>query len=590
MNVADYVIKFLEKKQVDTIFSIQGGGSMYLNDAVAKSGVIKPVFMHHEQSCAMAAVGYSKVSHKPGVLIVTSGCAGTNTITGVLDAWQDSNPLFIISGQANSKETTYTHSNKNLRKLGVQEANLEPIVSSITKKFLFLKEDKIPQLNYLLEHLWYIATQGRPGPVWIDIPLDIQSKQVPFLLENVIGNFSRKINYLDKSIIYFQEALYQSKRPIIVAGNGIVTSDSIKEFQDFILEHKYPFVTTFGAVNQFPLIEKYNIGRLGIKGTRAGNFAVANADLVIGIGTSFSIPATGFQYKLFAREAKIFAVDVDYHEHQKDTIKIDGVVNCDLKYFLDGEFNFTKEIDLWSEQCFLWRNQWDPFDRPDINELNMYSFSKELSKVASTTSLNVISDAGSAYYVMAQTLKNAPLILPISQGEMGFAIPASVGVWEADKTRKPIVVTGDGSFQFNIQELATISGNNIPVALVVLNNDGYLSIRNTQNKFFEGRLSGTDNKSGVFFPDLKKIAEAYCIKYEKITDIEDLNDLEHILSVNRIRPVIIEVICPKDESIYPTSATQQMEDGSLKSQPLENMFPFLSKEDFENEMIIPILQ
>lgn len=585
MNVADYIIRYLENKGVNTIFQVPGGGAMFLNDSVAKSKKIKPVFCHHEQSCAMAAVGYSKTINKPGVIIVTSGCGSTNTITGVLDAYQDSNPMFIISGQANIKDTTYM-SRIPLRKLGVQEVNILEIVKPITKYSAMLTEYR--SIDILLDKMWYECINGRPGPVWLDIPLDIQSIQIDEsqIIKSTLVLEEPPLPF-DKELL--NSYLQNSKRPIIVAGNGIHLANARWEFMEFIEKYQIPYVCTFLGTDLLPEDHPLYIGRMGIKGTRAGNFALANADLIISLGSSLSIPAIGFQYHLFGREAKKLVVDIDEFEHHKETIKIDDLIQTDVKYFMEQSMDLDYETDReWSYKCLEWKNKWSPFDRKDIDELNMYSFSQVLSRTLKGKGAKVVTDAGSAYYVLAQSMRNARLILPSAQGEMGFMIPASIGAWYSDPG-KVVGVTGEGSFQFNIQELQTIVHNNMDIHLFVLNNGGYLSIKNTQNKFFEGRLSGTDETSGISFPDLEKISKAYGIKFDRINN-KNILELKLGSILDHKGPTITEIMCPHDEAIYPTSATQQMEDGSLKSQPLENMFPFLAKEEFENEMIVSILR
>lgn len=601
MNVADYVIKFLEEKGVTNIFSLTGGGAMYLNDAVAKSTRIKPTFMHHEQSCAMAATAYSKTTNTPGVILVTSGCGSTNTITGVLDAWQDSNPLIIISGQANLNTTTeeyYNQTGNILRKYGVQEVDIIEIVKSITKYAKTL--DNSEDVNYELEKLWTLATTGRKGPVWLNIPLDIQSKEanpnsnISMMFKMAMG---KNAHIVTSQMLEIKNMIKNSIRPVIVLGNGVLLSGvEREEVNKLTTKHKIPVVTTFVGRNS----TRYDIGHIGIKGTRAGNFAVQNADLIIAIGTSLSIPAIGFQTQLWAREAKKIVIDIDPTEHSKPTINIDYFIYGDAKDFIKrlNKINTTNNQNTrmnWLVQCRLWQNKWSPFNRPDIDSLNMYSFSKTLSEYLEKNkefddNSITITDAGSAYYVLSQSLICKELIIPAAQGEMGFMIPATVGAYEAHNGKKKIIgVTGEGSFQFNIQELQTIAHHKMPIALFVLNNNGYLSIKTTQNKFFESRISGADKDSGVSFPDLKLVSQAYGIEYIQITELDELKQyLPQILEANH--PIICEIICPEDEVIYPTSATKQMEDGSLKSQPLENMFPFLSQEEFEREMKVSILK
>jgi len=588
IKVSDYIIKFLEEKGITQAFTVTGGGAAFLNDALAKSEKISTVFNHHEQACAMAGVGYSKTINKPSLVMVTTGCAGTNTITGLLDAWQDSNKVFFISGNVNTKETTFYHG-KGLRKLGTQEANVVQIIKSITKFSTTLLEAE--KINDVLELAWNEMNSERPGPVWIDIPLDIQGKEIEISDFSLLSD-KKNINYLsdNEPTHKFIEYIKKSKRPIVVAGNGIFLSDSKEEFKHFIEKNNLPFVTTFGAINILPENHNLYVGRIGLKGTRAGNFALQNSDLIISLGSSLNIPVTGFRYETFGREAKKIVIDLDLNEHNKDTIKIDYILKSDLKkFFLDfNQMDVGYECsNEWILKCNHWKNKWNIFDREDINKLNMYSFSKKLSEIS--TNNNVVADAGSAYYVLAQSLQNNNLILPMAQGEMGFALPASIGIHYASPKKKTICVTGDGSFQFNIQELQTIKHNNIPIKIFVLNNGGYLSIKNTQTKLFNKRYFGINSDSGVSFPDLRKMAYAYDISY---LYIDDLNDLEKALPkiLSSDSSVICEVICPTDESIYPTSATYKDENEKITSHPLENMAPFLSKEEFENEMIIPILK
>lgn len=582
VRVADYVAQFLENKGIQHVFEVTGGGAMFLNDAVEQSK-LTPIFCHHEQSCAMAAVGYTKVNNEVSVVIPTTGCGSTNTITGILDAWQDSHKLMVISGQVNKKDTTFLNPTP-LRKLGVQEVNIVEIVNSITKYAVMVENAQ--DIAYELEKAYHLCTTGRPGPVWIDIPLDIQSTLIN---EDDLRHYTPDpIPKNLSSISKFEQYLKNAKRPIIIAGNGIHLSDSSKSFKQFIEHYQIPVAATFLGMNLLEEDHPLYVGRVGLKGTRAGNFAVANSDLIIALGSSLSIPATGFQYHLFGREAKIIVVDIDKNEHLKNTVKIDEIIEEDLANFFTLPYKANIPVNLtWLNKCQTWKTKWSIFDREDINELNMYSFSKTLSET--TKNSTVVTDAGSAYYVLAQSLLHNQLILPSAQGEMGFALPATIGAYLANPNTTVIGVTGEGSFQFNIQELQTIVHNNLPIKIFILNNGGYLSIKNTQTKFFNKRFSGTGPSSGVSFPDTEKIAYAYGIPFKRISTLEELTqNLPSILNSDTY--FLCEIMCPSDETIYPTSATLQTEDGKLISQPLENMAPFLSKEEFEAEMIIPIFK
>lgn len=578
MKVADYIMNFLSKRGVKFAFEVPGGGAMFLNDAVTKSN-IKPVFFHHEQSCAMAAVGYSKMNNEVALVVPTSGCGSTNTITGILDAWQDSHPVIVVSGQANRKDTTYL-SKVPLRKLGVQEANIVEIVKTITKYATMVQDPE--DIAYELEKAYHLCTTGRPGPVWLDIPLDVQASEIS---PEDLKHFIIETPALKKSC-EFEEYLKKSKRPIIIAGNGVHLSGARKEFLRFIEKYNIPCAFTFLGTDLIPSDHPLYIGRIGIKGTRAGNFAVANSDLVISIGSSLSIPSIGFRYDLFAREAKKIAVDIDGGEHLKDTIKIDSIIEMDAKQFILENMSIDYETsNYWLNKAAHWKKIWPVFDRPDMDKLNMYSFSKKLSEETKGQDAAVVADAGSAYYVMAQSMTDNRLILPAAQGEMGFAIPASIGAHLADPDVNMLAITGEGSFQFNIQELQTIVHNKMPIKIFILNNGGYLSIRNTQIKYFDNRFSGVDPESGISFPECEKIAAAYGIKFYKITNMRELENLLPKI-INSSGQCMCEIICPPEEKIFPTAASRQEEDGSLTSQPLENMSPFLSKEEFEKEMII----
>lgn len=582
IRVADYITKFLENKGIKHAFMVTGGGAMFLNDGMAKSTKIKGIFHHHEQACAMAAVGYSKINNEIAVVMPTTGCGGTNTITGLLDAWQDSNKVVFISGNVNKKETTH-ESRIPLRKFGVQEANIVEIISSITKYSVMVTDPNM--IAYHLEKAFYLCEEGRPGPVWIDVPLDIQGS---FINEDELEHFIPQTE-LNSDIDYtiFKQYLKESKRPIIVAGYGIQLSNTRQQFINFVEKYNIPVVFTYLSIDLLPSDHPLYVGRLGTKGDRAGNFAIQNSDLVISLGSSLSVSVTGFRYETFAREAKKIAVDIDINEHKKGTIHIDHIINTDLNIFFktcNVEYASNQE---WIDKCIGWRNKWSIFldEYKNISKgINIYRFLEELSKYNKPDSIT-ISDAGSAYYTTSQSLQikqQQRYITSGAQADMGFTLPASIGAAVASRSKNIIGITGDGSFQMNIQELQTIVHYNLPIKIFILNNGGYLSIRNTMDKFFNGRYYGTDSASGLTFPSSEKIAWAYGIPYYLMKD--NLDDLEAILNLDG--PVIIEVICPFKQDLLPSSSAKENAEGKIVSQPLENMFPFLSEEEFKNEMII----
>lgn len=591
VRVADYVASFLEQRNIKHVFTVTGGGAMFLNDGLAKNKNIKGIFNHHEQACAMAALGYSKVNNQIAVVMPTTGCGGTNTITGLLDAWQDSNKVVFISGNVNKKETTYC-SSVPLRKFGVQEANIIEIVKPITKYAIMITEAN--DIAYHLEKAFYLCESGRPGPVWIDIPLDVQGSYID---PNNLPHFTPEENIKENNtyLEVLEQYLKDSKRPVVIAGYGLYLSNAQNEFIKFIEKYNLPVTFTYLGVDLLPSNHPLYVGRLGTKGDRAGNFAVQNSDLIISLGSSLSVSVTGFRYDTFAREAKKFIVDIDKHEHKKNTINIDYEVNIDVKEFLQSSLSIDyKTNSSWIEKCVNWRDKWPVFNESYYNTkhgINIYYFLHELSKHNKPDAIT-ISDAGSAYYTTSQAIQiqhQQRYVTSGAQADMGFTLPASIGVAIASNSDNIIGITGDGSFQMNIQELQTIVNYNLPIKLFVLNNGGYLSIRNTMDKFFEGRHYGTDTKSGLSFPSVKKIANAYGLPYHKLKNSKDLKEkLPMILETKG--PSLIEVICPFKQDIVPSSSTKQNEEGKLVSQPLENMFPFLNEDEFKKEMIVkPIL-
>jgi acetolactate synthase-1/2/3 large subunit len=594
MRVADYIANFIHKKlETKKVYMLTGGGAMFLNDAVAKHPELEAVCNHHEQACAMASVGHAKYSNGFAVSILTTGCGATNAITGLLDAWQDNTKCFFISGQVKKKETSY-NSHTELRQFGIQEANIVSVVRSLSKYSIMVNDPY--EIAYHLEKAYFMASSGRPGPVWIDVPLDVQGATIdvnklkhfdPAELQEEEGT---KISA--KQLADLQELLQTAKRPIILAGNGIRLSGAIADFKNFISKYKIPVVSSYLALDLISNDDPLYVGPVGIKGDRAANFAIQNSDLIIAIGNRLSVGVTGFEYKLFAREAKLVVVDIDPKEHKKDTVRIDHFIHSDAKLFLQKAFNelkVSKSDNEWKERVVRWKNKWSTsiikYSDSD-DRINKYTFVQHLNKHLKDNSA-VVSDAGSAYYVTSQALSlrsNQRYITSGAQADMGYTVPAAIGVANAIND-EVIAITGDGSLQLNIQELQTIVHYQYPIKLFVWNNNGYLSIRTTQKKFFEGRFIGTDPKSGVTLPDLQKISEAYGIKFFRVNKVDKLDGtLKDVLSLNE--PVICEVMCLEDQEVIPTTSSLKKPDGTMVSKPLEDMYPFLDREEFLKEMIV----
>jgi len=557
MRVADYVIDQIYKAGCKHIFLITGGGAMFLNDAVAAHPKIKSICNHHEQASAMGAVAYAKYNNGLAAVNVTTGCGGTNAITGLLDAWQDSVPVIFVSGNVNRPHMAP----EGVRNLGVQEANIIDIVKPITKYAVVVNNPE--DIDEVMKDAIRIATHGRPGPVWIDIPMDVQGAE----------------------FVTVEDLVKQAERPLILAGNGINCANARDEFKNFILRTNIPVVTSYNGVDLISSNDPNYVGRVGVKGTRAGNFAMQNCDLLLVIGCRLPVPVTGYNYTTFAREAKVVVVDIDKDEHSKETVKIDRFIHRDAKDFLNNN-KFFGSRTKWNETCLRWRNQWPVC--PDENhseKVDLYYFMKCLNDLKREDDV-VISDAGSSFYVCSQATaitNKQRYITSSSQAEMGFTIPACIGAAFA-KGGDVIGVTGDGSFMMNLQELQTIAHYNLPVKLFVWNNDGYLSIRTTQKKFFEGREIGTDESSGVSIPNIKNVVRSFGIEYVHA----DVNCLEGSIAtaLDYNGPIVCEVFCEKWQEVVPTMQGRKNADGTISAPPLEDMYPFLSRKEFYDNMIV----
>lgn len=597
MKLSDYVVEFFEDYGVTDLFMVTGGGCMHLVNSFGNSSKISYWCTHHEQAAAMAAEGYSKMKNSLGLVLTTSGPGATNTITGILDCYQDSIPVVFLFGQSKTQQTCQMSGIKTLRQFGVQEANIIPIVDSITKYAVEVNDPN--KIRYHLEKAVYEATSGRPGPSVISIPLDIQCADV---------NISELEGYDEKEeiafatseeIAYVVEVLKKANRPVIVGGHGIRLSNGCEVLEKLVHEHSIPVVTPFMGIDILAGNDICNIGRIGTKGTRAGNFALQNADLIISIGSRLAVSSVGHNYELFGREAKIIVVDVDYEEHLKETIDIDRIVKSDAKDFmirllqrLDMSFDYSE----WLSVCDIWKERY-PVVLPEYDDdkhgINYYKFIDIINR-HSSSGMPIISDAGSAFYVVAQTVEMKSGQRHITTGgtaTMGFSLPASLGVSVAIGTNKSpvIAITGEGSFMQNMQEMETAQYNNMNIKLFVMCNGGYFSIHQTQKKFFEENYVGAGVESGISFSNLAKLADAFNVKYYKIETIyESESQIDSIL--NDEGPALIEVKVNQNMEVIPTNSSMMKENGEMVSKPLEDMYPFLNREEFLENMIIPIVE
>ena len=587
VRVADYIMESLYANGAEHVFMVTGRGALFLTDAVAKHKELKAISVHHEQSAAYAAVAYADYTGKPGACLVSTGCAGTNAITGVLNAWQDGIPCVFISGQNKLQETT-RYTGIPIRTYGQQEADIVPIVESITKHAVMITDPK--QIVYEMEKALYLAQNGRKGPVWIDIPLDVQNMRIrPSELKHYKIENEIKYEPLTEDIDYILEALSKAKRPVILIGSGVRSAEAIEEFHDFIDKNQIPVTYAGSAIDIFADNNSLSIGSVGIMGcTRAGNFTVQNSDLLLVLGSRLSSMTTGPEVNKFAREAKIIIVDIDPVEHSKSCLNIDRLIIADVKKVIN--VLRTKKIyevnQQWLDKCQHWKNIFPRCEEENKSskEVDLYQLAESLSNVMPKESV-FISDSGMIELVLPTNInfkKEQRSIHPASQGSMGFALPGIIGAYYASNLT-PVCVVGDGSIMMNLQELVTIKYNNIPAKIFVVNNNAYAVIRKRMDELFR-RSIGTDGENGVGIPDFKKISEGFEIPYVKIeTSLNLKKQLQSVIEMEG--PVLCEIMGIENQN-YISSGHARNSKGAIVSRPLEDQTPYMNRDLFLSEMIV----
>ena len=596
VKISDLIVQTLSKHNIDTCFSVTGGGSMHLNHSFAINDKINVIYNHHEQASSIAAESYFRLNNNLAVCNVTSGPGGTNALTGVYGAYVDSIGMLIISGQV-KYETTVRSSKVKLRQLGDQELDIDRIIKSITKfsKMITNKSD----ILYDLEKAIYLSKSGRPGPCWLDIPLDIQGAHVnpsslrKFTPPSYEFNKPRIENEIDKVI----NLIKKSERPVIYTGSGIRLSGEFDSFLKLINKLNIPVVTSFNSQDAIWNTHKLYIGKSGTIGDRAGNFAVQNSDLLLVLGSRLNIRQISYNYASFARAAKIIWVDVDKNELRKSTVKPYMRINRDLALLLP-EFNkrLKKKINLhskWLTWCKLRKNKY-PVVRKEfykINKpLNPYCLIDALSKKMSSNDIIVTANATAAVvtYQAFKIKKGQRIWSNSGSATMGYDLPASIGACISSGKKKILCICGDGSIMMNIQELETIKSNNLPIKIIVINNRGYVSMFQTQRNFFKGKEFGSGPESGVTFPNFKKISHAFNLSYQFCNSLSKLDSALDIFLKKRTG--ILEVTVDHNQSFEPKLGAKQHSDGSITSPPLEDLSPFLSDEELKENMIIPIYE
>lgn len=602
MKLSDYVIWYLEKLNAGHMFMLPGGGAMHLNDSLGKSKKIQYVVCLHEQACAIAAEAYARVANKPGLLMVTTGPGGTNAITGVAAAYVESTPMIVISGQVKMADQI---GNQGIRQQGMQELDIISIVRPITKYASMVTQPE--QIKYHLDRAVYEAVSGRKGPVWLDIPLDIQASEVEESAlmgwePEVITDTEKKENKekLEQQVLDVIGRLNQSKRPVLLAGNGIRLSGGFEVFEQFIDELGMPVLTTWNGIDLVEETHPLFFGRPGGMGQRYANFIQQNSDFFLSIGARMNLLQTGYNFDGFAREAVKIMVDIDENELHKINVRPQLPVCADAREFMELMLKHKDKIEKkdYSEWLSYARRMKQKYpvvlkEHWEQEELvNTYALLDTITDQMRPEDIYVSGSSGTCIDVSMQTFrvkKGQRVFSTKGLASMGFGVPATIGACLAGGGRRTVCVCGDGGFQMNIQELETIHRLDLPIKIFVLNNNGYAQIHATQKNIFQGHYVACDENSHLTLSLVSDVASAYRLKTVRISSNQELQDkVREVLECEE--PVICEVMVPIELSAFPKQVSYKRSDGQMESLPLEYMNPMLSEDEMRENMLIGMYQ
>ena len=599
VKVSDYIMNFIAGLGVKHVFMVPGGGAMHLDDSLGRCREIEFVCNLHEQAAAIAAEAYAKATDNLGVALVTTGPGGTNAVTGVAGAWLDSTPCLFISGQAKRSDLIGT---TGVRQMGVQEVDITSIVKAITKYAVTVMDPA--QIRYHLEKGVHLARSGRPGPVWIDVPLDVQASLID--PESLVGYDSRESALPPQDGVELREQaartiewLNAAERPVLLAGNGIRLAGARGDFMKLVEELGIPVLTTWMTFDLIPDSHELFIGRPGSMAPRGANFALQNSDFLLSIGARLDFSLTGYAPDKFARAARKVMADIDPAEIGKIAGIIDLPVCSDAGCFMreilrqSGDIR-RKDRSTWLKRCTEWKQKY-PVVLPEHRKLkegvSTYYFTEVLSEELSPDEMVVPGSSGVAVeiFLLAFKSKNGQRVFNTAAlGAMGFGLPAAIGGCLAAGRKRVVSVDGDGGFQLNIQELETVARLQLPIKFFVINNNGYASIRASQQKYF-GRRTGSDATCGLSLPSLQRLAPAYGLTTRRIENQVDLRGRIRAV-LDTPGPVVCEIMATPDELRTPSLSSAQKADGTMVSKPLEDLWPFLDREEFLSNMIIPALE
>lgn len=587
-RVVDIIMDELLEQGIDQVFAVVGGGAMHLDNALLKSAGIKKVFNHHEQACAMAAEAYARYSGKMAVVCVTSGPGATNTLTGVVGAWQDSIPMLILSGQVRD-EISVAKSGLPLRYRGIQEFEIVPTVKNMTKYAVRITDPL--KIKQELKKAIKIANSGRKGPVWLDLPLDIQNARVKEeeLCDEEYVLEEKKPSESD--LAFLSEKLRKAKRPCLLLGSGVISSHTMNETKEFIEKTGIPTVGGSWVADNFYNEHKLYFGISGDCGPRVGNFILQNADLIVTLGNSLGFRQTGFNQKEFAPNAEIIMIDADENEAKKPGLRITKLIHSELKQFFDAALKKEWPIDVpetWMDYCNALKNRFSPFEA--IEQLDMdervccYYFWKVWQECEGEDSILALGNnvASGAKLQVGKQKENQRVIANYACGSMGYDLPAAIGA--AVASGRPVVcATGDGSVMMNLQELQTIRQYDLPVNVVIFSNDGYGAIRQTCKNFFGGEYIGCTPDSGVSFPDFKEVAGTFGFDYIICRTNREVKKAIEQMQASHNR-VILEVLQRMDDPTIPRVVSRMDENGVMQTPKLHDMYPFLGEEELNKLM------
>ncbi len=597
MNLSEYLVNQLADLGIHHLFGLNSGPTVRVFDAAARSGRVAPVFCHHEQSAALAAVSYARCRNALGATMVTTGPGGTNALTGVASAWLDSIPCLFLSGQVSSEQSIR---GRPLRQVGGQELDIVRMVESITKYAITIESPE--RLLYHLEKALYFAQEGRPGPVWLDIPVNFQSANIdPARLSTFDSSAERIPNV--KTTPTLEELdqcwrlLARARRPLLLVGYGVRLARAERSCAALIESLAIPFVCTWTAADIMPSTHPLNFGRIGFFGQRGANLAVQNCDLIVAVGSHLSPPLTGSLFGAFAREAQRVVVSIDQATLVHSTVRIDLPIAADARAFLEGLRTYAGRPAETRADWQPWRDQCAAYHRYDAvpkqlrerqDYIDSYVFMDVLSDHLAADDIIVASGAGTSVFIGFQAIRTQAgqrLLHCSGLGAMGASLPESIGACFSRGKQRVICTTGDGSMQLNIQELQTIAHHQLPIKIFVLNNRGYLAIRQTQDIFLAGRHVGVDPDTGVSLPDYTKVAAAYGVPAIRVNNYQELTaHLPGVLASPG--PFLVDLMVPPDQPMQARGGFEVGGDGSFKALPLEDMLPRLDRKELLKNMIV----